>query len=73
MEKLGVPAVVVSTEPFVSSSKAMAASHGIPNYPFVVIPHPIVAMPVETLESWADSAMEQAIYILSIGVGSQKP
>ncbi len=72
MEKLGVPTVVVSTEPFVNSVKAMAASHGIPGYPFVVIPHPIVATPMETLERWADSAMDQVIQILSVGVDSQK-
>jgi hypothetical protein len=64
MEKLGVPTAVISTEPFVSSCKAMAVSHGIPDYPFVVIPHPINATEIERLEEWADKALDQATSIL---------
>jgi hypothetical protein len=64
MEKLGVPTAVISTEPFVSSCKAMAVSHGIPDYPFVVIPHPISATEIERLEEWADHAMDQVTSIL---------
>lgn len=63
MEKLDVPAVVVATEPFISSAKAMAVSHGIPDYPFVVIPHPIAATETETLHRWADQTLDQVASI----------
>jgi len=63
MEKLGVPTVVVTTEPFISSGKAMAVSHGIPDYPFVVIPHPIAATETEKLQSWADRVVDQVVSI----------
>ena len=59
MEKLGVPSAVVVTEPFVSSARAMAVSHGVPDYPFVVIPHPIAATEKEKLHSWGDRIVDQ--------------
>jgi len=67
MEKLGVPTAVISTEPFVSSCKAMAVSHGIPDYPFAVIPHPINATEIEQVQEWADHALDQVISILLSG------
>ena len=63
MEKLGVPTVVVATEPFVSSGKAMAVSHGIPDYPFVAIPHPIAATEISKLHGWADEVIDQVVSI----------
>ena len=63
MEKLGVPTAVVATEPFISSGKAMAVSHGMPGYPFAVIPHPIAATEVSKLHSWADQAVDQVVSI----------
>lgn len=64
MERLGVPTAVISTEPFVSSCKAMALSHGIPDYPFAVIPHPINATEIECLQDWADRVLDQVAAIL---------
>ena len=63
MEKLGVPTVVVATEPFISSAKAMAISHGMADYPFAVIPHPIAATETSTLYSWADKVVDQIVSI----------
>ena len=63
MEKLGVPTAVVATEPFISSAKAMAVSHGIPDYPFAVIPHPIAATEISKLQSWADKVVDQIVSI----------
>jgi len=67
MEKLSVPAVVICTEPFLSSGKAMAVSHGIPDYPFVIIPHPIAATEIKTLQGWADQVVDQVVSILLKG------
>jgi len=67
MEKLGVPAAVVATEPFISSGKAMALSHGIPDYPFVVMPHPIAATETEKLHRWADRIVDQVASIWLAG------
>ena len=40
-ERLGVPAMAVMTERFVSAAELMARVLGMPGYPFVVIPHPV--------------------------------
>jgi hypothetical protein len=64
MEKLGVPTAVVCTAPFVSSGKAMAVAHGFPDYPFVVMPHPINATTYETLDSWVEKILPEIVGLL---------
>ena len=67
MEKLGVATAVVATEPFISSGKAMAVAHGIPDYPFAVIGHPIAATDTATLHGWADGVVAQVVSIWQKG------
>jgi hypothetical protein len=67
METVGVPTAVVNTEPFITSSKAMAVAQGIPDYPFVVIPHPIAATEKVLLEEWAEQVIEEVSNILLTG------
>jgi hypothetical protein len=67
LEEHGVPTAVISTKPFISSSKAMAVAHGIPDYPFVTIPHPIAATEVASLHQWADTIVEDVEWILLSG------
>ncbi len=65
MEKKHVPAAVIVTEPFISSGKAMATAHGLPDYSFAVIAHPIAATKVETLENWAEDAVNEVAELLT--------
>lgn len=67
MEKLGIPTAVINTEPFISSGKAMAVAHGIPDYPFAVIPHPIAATEKAVLEEWAEKVIDEVAEILLTG------
>lgn len=67
MEKLGVPTAVVVTQPFISSAKAMALAHSLPDYPFAVIPHPIAATDIEELERRADRTVDDVASILLEG------
>ncbi|MCM3764755.1 hypothetical protein M3234_07285 [Neobacillus niacini] len=64
MEKHGVPTAVISTEPFIASSKAMTVAHGIPDYPFAVFPHPLAATEIVVLKEWADKILEDIEGIL---------
>ena len=64
MEKHGIPTAVISTKPFISSSKAMAIAHGIPDYPFVTIPHPIAATEKEVLHQWVEQIVGDVVGIL---------
>lgn len=64
IERLGIPAGAVLTEPFVPSGKAMALAQGFPDYPFAVIPHPIAATERKVLEERAEQVIEDVINLL---------
>ncbi len=62
-EKLEVPAAVICTEPFMSSARAMSKIGGIPDYPYVVLPHPVGSLSQSDLR---DRAVQAAPDVLSI-------
>ena len=64
LAKKGVPAAVICTEPFVSSGKAMSKLGGIPDYPFVVLPHPLGSLTPEGLRERAIQAAPEVLRIL---------
>ena len=68
MEKRGVPAAVICTEPFSSSAKAMSNIGGIPDYPFVELPHPLGSLSEELLRERAMQAAPEVLRIL-LGTG----
>ena len=39
LERMGIPSVVIVTEPFVAAAKANARAQGMPDIAMVVIPH----------------------------------
>ena len=63
-EKLEVPTAVICTEPFISSAKAMSRIGGIPDYPFVVLPHPVGSLSQATLMERAIQAAPEVLGIL---------
>ncbi len=40
-ERLGIPAVGIMTDRFEKSAKIVSSLNGLPDYPFVMIPHPV--------------------------------
>lgn len=65
LERRGVPTAVICTEEFVSSAKAQAAISGNPDYPFVVVSHPIGSLTPAELRRRAATAIPQVIAILT--------
>lgn len=63
-ERLGRPAAVVCTEPFIPMAKASALAGGIPDYPFAVIPHPIGRLSEEALRARVAAALPQVVELL---------
>jgi hypothetical protein len=49
--------VAIMTDRFVVSAREIAAIEGLPEYPFVVIEHPIAGNPTEELHEKADRAL----------------
>jgi hypothetical protein len=63
-EKAGIPAAVVCTEPFIPTAKSMARIQGIPDYPFIVVPHPHGSLTPEQVKERAREALPKVIEIL---------
>jgi hypothetical protein len=63
-EKAGVPATALITDRFAETAKMMAQVQGMPNYPFVVIPHPISNNTDAVLRAKAEDAVQQCLSIL---------
>ena len=64
LEKRGIPTVVICTEPFVTSADAMATLGGVPDYPYVVVPHPLGSRTMEQLREIAAKASPDVLSIL---------
>lgn len=60
-ERVGVPAIGVMTTQFVSAAKLMAKVLGMPDYPFVVIQHPISNAGDAGLEARARAVLGEVV------------
>lgn len=60
-----MPAAVICTEEFIPTARAQAAISGSPDYPFVVIPHPVGSLTPSDLRKRAEAAVPQVIAILT--------
>ena len=65
LERRGVPTAVICTDQFVASAKAQAEICGNPEYPFVVVGHPIGSLTTEELRERARVAVDQVVAILT--------
>jgi hypothetical protein len=65
LEKAGIPSVAVVTDAFVVTGRAMAASWGIPDFPFISVPHPVANLNSEELMEYAFRASREAVDLLS--------
>jgi len=59
LEKRGIPAVAVVTEPFVKTASAVTELNGVPGYPFVVVPHPFGSLDTAAVRARADAALDR--------------
>ena len=60
-----MPTAVICTDQFIQSAKAQAAICGTPDYPFVVVAHPIGSLTPAELQARARTAAVQVIDILT--------
>lgn len=66
-EQLGKRAVVLCTEPFEVTVKNIARMLGLPDYPFVMVEHPIGSRTLPEIKTLAEAAYGQALPILMEG------
>ena len=63
-EQLGKRAIVLCTEPFEVTARNIARMMGLPDYPFVMVEHPLGSRTLPEIKVLAVSAYEQAVPIL---------
>ncbi len=68
LEKSGIPAVSIVTEPFRVTGEEMAGSWGVPDYKFLEMPHPIANLSDAALDEQADRLLESVIGLLTTAV-----
>ena len=69
-ESRGIPAVAVMTDRFTPSAHAVAELNGLPDYPFVVIGHPIANDSDEALGRKAEAVVTRIAALLTERAGS---
>ncbi len=65
-ERRGRPAATIVTDAFVETAKAMARSWGVPDFPFLVTPHPVANLTEEELD---ERAREMAPLVAAMLLG----
>jgi hypothetical protein len=65
LERLGVPATVVITEPFVDLVHQFASTLGMPDYAVVTLPHPVSSKDDSALRQLAAEAAPRVASLLT--------
>lgn len=67
LERVGKPAVVLTTTKFEPIAVTLSASFGLPEVRRLVLPHPIGGTDEPTLHRWADAAVDRLISLFTTG------
>ena len=63
-EKRGIPAAPIATHQFVNMGRASAEAQGMPDYPFVVMEHPIGRLEDDELRRKAEAVLPEVVKLL---------
>jgi hypothetical protein len=67
LEKAGIPAVAIVTDAFHATAREMAELWGVPNFRFVMMPHPLASLTPEQIEERADELLGKVVALLQEG------
>jgi hypothetical protein len=67
LERAGIPAVPVVTDAFDSTAREMAALWGVPDFRFVMMPHPLASLTPDAIKTRADDLVPEVIRLLQHG------
>ena len=67
LENRGVPTAVLISDQFIPGVQAIAKTRGLPDYPFVVVKHPIGSLTDDLLRERASDALPQVLDVLLNG------
>jgi hypothetical protein len=61
LENMGIPAVAVATDEFVTPARAQASALGRPDFDAVYVPHPIQDQTAEQIAARADAVAAEVV------------
>ena len=67
LEKAGIPSVPVITDAFDSTAREMAELWGVPDFHFVMMPHPLASLTPEGVEQRAEALTDGILRLLQQG------
>jgi hypothetical protein len=67
LEKAGIPAVPILTDAFDSTAREMAELWGVPDFGFVMMPHPLASLTPEAVAQRADEIFDKVLGLLQKG------
>ena len=67
LERLGIPAVSLVTDVFTNTGRAMAQLMGVPDFPFVLVEHPLSSLRPEEIRRRAQRAAPEVRRLLTPG------
>jgi len=70
-EQQGVPSASIVTHVFIVTGKAMARTWGVPDFKFLVVPHPIANLTPEQMDQRAAEITPQVVDLLLHGQGGK--
>ncbi len=70
-EQQGVPSASIVTHVFTVTGKAMARTWGVPDFKFLVLPHPIANLTPEQMDQRAEEITPQVVDLLLNGQGGK--
>jgi hypothetical protein len=66
LERAGMPAVSICTDPFVLPARAMAQAYGFPGFEYVTIPHPVASLSTAQIRARVHNLLPDLLRILGV-------
>jgi hypothetical protein len=66
LERAGLPAVSICTDPFTLTTRAMAEAYGFPGFEYVSIPHPVASLSEAQIRERVLAMMPDLLRILGV-------
>jgi hypothetical protein len=67
LEKAGIPAIPILTDAFDTTAKEMAELWGVPDFRFLMMPHPLDSITEEQIDHHAQDLVDKVVELLQAG------
>jgi hypothetical protein len=67
LEKAGIPAIPIITDAFDATATEMAELWGVPEFRFVMMPHPLASLTPQQVEHRAEELVVKVLQLLQQG------